>query len=318
VSLIFQGKKRFKKVEKKGLILGEPQPKLTKTELEVALLLSKEFLTPKQISIRRQTSVQAVYKVINKLKDKGAIKRSFDMVEKTLPTLQPNSTFYSHGIRLHGIEFNVKILFCNNRYKEVLKKSNLFYVDGNTINLYRNSLEIYGNKSFFADDVAGVMRKSVEYFHRIFVRLEHDLNIIILKNRSQNIRMVNAHFSEVNNEFARECNTRADKIRVYTRDDGKLWFMIDNSFNLHEAETLHSKTAKEDMEEVVKPFFNDLRDNKPPLLSDVMKVLNETATLHKETASGLSAVVNYMKSQIPKNNVDEEDLSNGIKPSYTG
>ena len=50
-------------------------------------------------------------------------------------------------------------------------------------------------------------------------------------------------------------------MRVYTTEDHKLWFTIDNSLNLHEAETQHPKTAKHDMQEVVRPFFNDMRDH---------------------------------------------------------
>jgi len=299
--------KRLKKVEKKGLKLGEGQANLTKTEREILHLISDEFLTVKKIAIRRGTSPQATYKTINNLKEKGVISNGLKMVEKSQPTFKP----FNHGVRLHGQEFNIKLLFKNHRYKDILGRSNVLYVDGNTIRLYRNSLEVYSGQSFFGDDVQNVTAKSFKYWNRFFARLENDLKVILIKPRYQNIRLVNAHYAEVNNELAKDCNVRADKIKVYATDDGKLWFLIDNSFNLHEAETLHPETSKDDMGEVVKPFFNDLRDNSPPTLSQMMVLFKESAGINKETAAGLNAIVSLLKP--PESNGGLEG-----KPEYIG
>jgi len=39
--------------------------------------------------------------------------------------------------------------------------------------------------------------------------------------RYENIKLVNAHYSEINNELARDCNVKAERIRVYTTDDAQ-------------------------------------------------------------------------------------------------
>ena len=43
-------------------------------------------------------------------------------------------------------------------------------------------------------------------------------------DRKQNIRMVNSHYAEINNELSKECEKKGYKIRIHGTDDGKLWF----------------------------------------------------------------------------------------------
>jgi DNA-binding CsgD family transcriptional regulator len=86
----------LKKVEKKGLIYHSGNLQLTKTEQEILHLITDEFLTLKQIAYRRQTSLQAVYKIIKKLKEKGVLNKGLKKVENSRPTFNQND------IRLHG------------------------------------------------------------------------------------------------------------------------------------------------------------------------------------------------------------------------
>lgn len=287
----------------------ESQEDLTKREKELLLLLTKEFLTINQASIRLGISNKRVYAIKKKLEKKGVINRHFEAIEKNQGTFQQNSIL--HGIRLHGQEFNIKLLYKNKDYRG--KVGSIINVDGSIVRLYRDSLEVYGNKSFFGDSVQSVTAESLSYWQGFFTRLENDLRIIIVKSRSQNIKLVNAHYSEINNELARDCRVSADRIRIYAREDGKLWFLIDNSFNLDEAEGLHPETNKPDMERV-KSFFNDLRDEPVPLMSDLVKVLNEVMVQNRETASGLNVMVKLLK---PKH-VEEKGVESFERPDYIG
>lgn len=304
--------KHLKMLDKKALKLGQGVPKLTKAEAEVLHLLADEFLTVRQASIRRKCSPQNIYEILTKLKKKGMINRCFKQLEKNQPTLQANS----NQIRLHGQEFNINIIYKDQRYKQGLEKCNTINIDGNTIRLYRNSIEVYSGKSFYADDTQKATIKSFEYWNRLFVRLEHDLKIILIKPRSQNIRLVNQHYAETNNELSEECEKKAEKIRIYANDDGKLWFTIDNSFNLHEAETQHPVTAKQDMGNVVKPLFNDLRDKKHYLPSEIRTTVNATLKLVHEVAAAQLNQTKIMESLLPKP-IEERELIKE-RPDYVG
>jgi len=72
--------------------------------------------------------------------------------------------------------------------------------------------------------------------------------------------------------------------------------MVDNSFNLHELETQHPETAEEDMTSV-KNFFNDIRENKTPTMSDLLKIVKQIQDQNLETAKGLNAIAQLMKPQ---------------------
>lgn len=306
--------KRLQKLKKKVAFKDSINQILTKAEQDVLCLLTQEFLTPKKIALRRKCSHQSIYKIIKKLRKKGAINQFSEEVAKSQATMQPLKS--NHQIRLHGQEFNIKILYKDQRYKKILEKANTINIDGNTIRLYRNSIEIYSGQSFYADTAQKATVRSFKYWNRLFARLENDLKVILIKPRSQNIKLVNQHYAEINNELAEECEKKADKIRVYTTDDGKLWFLIDNSFNLHEAET-QGKTSKQDMDDTVRPFFNDLRDNNSPVLSEVWKIVAEIAKHERELGAGLHSVVEIMKSQLPKEK-EEEVVRPSSRPDYFG
>lgn len=254
--------------------MGDKSKKLTKVELEVLMLLQDGIISPKQISIRRKVSRQSTYQILRKLKKKGIINHKYKLLEKIKSTLPKRFTHHKKYIRLHGQEFNIQILYKDHRYLKQLEKTNFPELDGNTLKLYRNSIEVYSGKSFYADDCQKATSKSFHYWNHFFSKLESEYNIIIRKQRYHNIKLVNNHYAEIDNEIAKDLHLRADKIRIYTNDDGKLWFLIDNSFNLHEAECVHPETAKHDMERV-KGHFNDLRDMESYKASDVKAILDK-------------------------------------------
>jgi len=288
-----------KKVEKKVENSSSILQKTTKAEQEVLHYITNEFLTIKQIAIRRQTSDKAVYKIVSNLKKKGLINRLNKRVEKSQGTIQPFQPSKKNQIRLHGEEFNIKILYKDHKYKELLEKSNTLDIDGNTIRLYKNSIEVYSGQSFYADTPQKAVYKSIPYWNRLFTRLENDLNIIIIKSRYQNIKLVKLHFAEINNEISKDYEATGDKLRIYAREDGKLAIIIDNSFNLHELETQHPKTAQKDMNRVTKQL-QDWRERDPPTNSQIMSLMNQVLEINKETAASLNCITNFLKSQLPE------------------
>lgn len=302
------------KLSKIGLLSGQCSKKLTPAEREVLFFLVEEFLTPKQISIRRQCTLQAVSNIISSLKKKGAFDLAKNLVYQNLGTGKP-SKLNIHQIRLHGEQFHITIIYETPKYKKILRVCNNLNVDGNTVRIFRNCIDVYSGQVFWGNDAEKATYNSISYWNRVFKRLEHELGVIILKARAQNIKRVKAEYAEVNNNLAKEIEPSREKIRIYSNDDGKLAFLLDNSFNLHEFETVHPKTSEQDMQQVAAPFFNDLRDyyqeNGQSLkMSDLVYLLKEVIAQNKETAAGLNAITQVIKAQFTYPEKQEEQKQN--------
>jgi hypothetical protein len=84
---------------------------------------------------------------------------------------------------------------------------------------------------------------------KIGIDLQYKHNFIIKTSRQ--------HYALVRNALAMQCRKDGTKINVY--NERGLWFTIDNSFNLEEAETVHPNTALIDNLGVQK-FFNEHKE----------------------------------------------------------
>lgn len=289
------GKKREVKRGKKS---GRGALELSPQQKEILNLLTEEYLVPKKIAVIRGTTKDAVYKTINKLKKKGYISGdSYRGYKKLKPVhgMIENMIEHKKGIiRLHGQEWNIKIIAKSQAYERARKLGNHTIIDDNTVRLYTDSIEVYSEKDFLGETAHKATSRSLVYWNRFFNKLEDIYKILIVKPRKHNIKLVNAHYAEEGNELAEECIINHERVKIYTKDDGKLWFLLDDSFNLKESETVHPETSKQDMEDVLNPFFNDLREiyqeNKEiPKMSDVLKLIKEATEQNRETATGLNA-----------------------------
>lgn len=233
---------------------------ITRTEKEILDLL-KEGLSIKQISNRRKTTVRATQKIVRRLREYGLVAGSSYKgfrIQATTPPIKKNT------IRLHGQEFNIKIKFKGYSYKP--NKS--YIIDDNRIKLYNNSLEVYSKQSFYGDSAYESHLKSVSYFRLFFLKLQDRFGILL-----KNVKLVNAHYSEIKNELAKDSNRNKRKINIKGIRDNKIWLKADYSLKEDELETLHPKTSLNDMDNVISPFFNDLRENNPPLPSEAYKLI---------------------------------------------
>lgn len=241
-------------------------------------------------------------------------------------------------LRLHGEEYKVEIISSSETYHRTRMKSTSVLIDGNRVVLYRDVLVVFSYQSFYGNTADECEREASYYWLRFFRRLESLYGLLLLKDRKENIKRVKAHYGETGNELADELRRKKQKLRVFGTLDGKEWMLFDDSSpdgtGLNEAETTHSSTpkdsrdAREDMQNVVRPFFNDLRDRRPPLPSEQAKSLGELrellalqAQLDYETkqdvaaiAKGLRVIVNSMQppqSELPT-------MTPSTKPDYFG
>lgn len=280
-------------VEKHGLNCPR-KTSLTDAEKEILHLITEEFLTIKQIAKQRNCSLQAVYKTIKNLKKKGAYDSGLNKVEKV------ESTFNQSDLRLHGQEINLRIIQQSPKYQNELNKSNTLFLDGNTIRLYKNSIEIYSGQSFYGKQVNEAESKSLDYWKRFMVRLEHDLGLILVKNRARNIKIVNQHWARGNSEICDNSREFRERVWVYAEEDGKLAFITDDSFGFREDETVHPITAKIDRKAIDKQV-NDWRLNNPPTNSELASNLTKASQIvlaNQEMITGLPQVISDLKKQI--------------------
>ena len=137
-----------------------------------------------------------------------------------------------------------------------------------------------------------------------------------MKERKHNIKLVNSHYAEVNNEMAGECNDKKIKLHVYTTDDGKLWFTIDKSFNSDEMENTHPETSKQDMGKM-KHVLNDYRDKDSYLPSEVKGSVNVIMELLKEQSHSVVNITKILESQYKKPEFPSPKRPKEI-PDYVG
>lgn len=305
----------FKQSSLKEFVLSVETMKLsTEKQRTLKLISAPNFYTIKQISKARNVSIRQIQKDVKFLKDNGFLNPS-------------NQTRYTTGypnkneLRLHGEGFNIRLLNTSERYFKLLKKNPIMYIENHAIRLHKSSINVYSNKSFVANDTEKVNELAIRYWDLFFSKLEHKLGILIKKTNCCNIFRFKAHYSEVNNEIARECNKKGEKLKIYAKEDGKLWFMIDNSLNLNEAETQHRITASEDMNKI-KHFLNDLRTredytNFSDLISEqltIQKNINLLVNSQISTQNQLKILLKALSPENKRHNIPKED----IKPATFG
>ena len=295
-------------MNKKGVDHKEnSRQSLSSEQREILTMLTEDYETPKNIAVRRRTSKQAVYKTIAKLRKKGYLTRGYTRglkKRRTTHTLKPPKGL-KKGVRLHGQEFNCKLIHRSRYYDELKGKRNLIYVDDNTVTLHRESIRVFcsPHRSFLADSEERAFALSLQYWNSIFSQLENRLKVIFVKGEATRVKQCNHHFANINSEVAERYNRQKKKVKLYTREDGKLWFLFDYSKSVHEDECLHSETALDDRGKVNKQL-NDWRDNDPPTLSEIsglvmrnaesMAYFGDNLKSHVEAIQTLSASVKHL------------------------
>lgn len=225
---------------------------LTENQKQIYEYLTRDFLTIKQIAERRQTSLKAVYNIVNKLISMNIIDKNYKKINR-VQNIGGHSGSKEKIFRLHGQRFTIEILEITTKYKERLKYQNKTIIDNNTVQMYEHELVIYSNKDFWGYSVDNCLEQSELYWNNYIRTLENDLNLILIKPRKCIIKNFGCHIAKTNDILAKEVNLSDDNLKVYA-PDGKLRLIIDNSFNLNEFEAVHKDTAPNDMRKVEKMY----------------------------------------------------------------
>jgi len=169
-------------------------------------------------------------------------------------------------------------------------------LNGHKIHLTNKSIIIFAKESFIHNTARETRSMAIDYFLQIVKQLERLLKANFGLFGKYKFKVSRAHYALIKNALARQYNNKKEKLKIY--NSSGLWFIIDNSFNLNEAETVHPKTAVEDNEKV-QNFFNSLKQD-PLTTTEIKKNFQEIQLMIRETSEKQIGLAQVME-QIGKN-----------------
>lgn len=132
-------------------------------------------------------------------------------------------------------------------------------IRGHRVKVFSRSLDIYFNAgwSSFTGDAETAYSYAILELKHVLTRLENLLGIDIKRKRGYVFKVARQHYSLVKNALAKDYLKNKVKLKV-SNPDGSLWFIIDNSYHLEEAEACHAEDARDDTKKV-QDFFNGVK-----------------------------------------------------------
>jgi DNA-binding transcriptional ArsR family regulator len=200
--------------------------------------------------------------------------------------------FRQDKVRGHAFQFKInlpELRNWKNREKLFLKKDIKFEplligginrgqkleFKGRKIWLTDKSIIIYEKSSYLADTSKESQERAIQDMLALMKSLEKHLQANFKTGRYYKFKVSRQHYSLVKNALAQQYDKEGNKLQVYNEDG--LWFLIDNSYNLHEAETVHPKTSVEDNKKV-QDYFNGvkkLEDYTPQFVVNTMQGIQQ-------------------------------------------
>jgi DNA-binding transcriptional ArsR family regulator len=181
--------------------------------------------------------------------------------------------FKQDRVRGHAFQFKInlpELRNWENREKLFLKKDIKFEplligginrgqkleFKGRKIWLTDKSIIIYEKSSYLADTSKEAQERAIQDMLALMKSLEKHLQANFKTGKYYKFKVSRQHYSLVKNALAQQYDKEGNKLQVYNEDG--LWFLIDNSYNLHEAETVHPKTSVDDNKKV-QDYFNGVK-----------------------------------------------------------
>lgn len=181
---------------------------------------------------------------------------------------------FEDKIRGHAFQIKLKLPDIKNwtslnRKRYLLKKKILFkplnfgrggesiIVNGSKVWLTDKSLIVYEKESFIEDTAKKCGSLAIQSFIEKIEKIEQIFGISLKYAGKHRFRVTRQHYARMKDELAKQYNREGKRLNIY--NERGLWFLIDNSFNLQESETVHPETAEDDMDNTIIPFFNGLK-----------------------------------------------------------
>lgn len=200
-------------------------------------------------------------------------KRSTKTTKVGQRQLQSNLYFFPDKIRGHAFQFKVSLPKMRNwkNREAILTKNHIAFKElsiggikrgqkldfrGRKVWLTNSSIIIYEKASYMADTAQESRQRAILDMLSLLRGLERHLRANFRTGRYYRFKVSRQHYAMVKNALAEQYDKEHRKLYVYSEDG--LWFLIDNSYNLHEAEAVHSKTAVSDSKKI-QDYFNGIK-----------------------------------------------------------
>jgi len=202
---------------------------------------------PSQIAREQKVSKQKISYYIRKLKEEGLIKKiGYGVWETNFYLNQVANSVRGHAFMWkvkNPKRFNWENLTKKRKIKITKQRNKTIRIILNErkIWLCEKNIIIYEPESFFGRTSIETKKFAVLRLLKIINKLEENLGISLKHKEGYIFKVARQHYSLVKNSLAIQCNENGEKINVYNKEG--LWFLIDNSYNLEEAETVNPNTA---------------------------------------------------------------------------
>jgi len=289
---------------------------VVKKEMIIDLLITsiQAGKYPAQIAREHNLSRQKINYYIRKLKDEGIIKNIGYGVWETCK----NSKLVAKEVRGHGFMWKVRIpkqinwkkILDNKKtkYKILENKTIRIIINERKIWLGKSNVIIYEPESFFGRSSIESKKYAVNRLLKIVYKIENTFKVNLKGNEGYLFKVARQHYSLIKNALAIQCNENNESIQVYNSKG--LWFLIDDSYNLDEAETVHPDSAMVDNLGIQK-YFNSHKEtgfkvtpefilsNLNALIQD-RRYWAENQRTHVKAIQILSSTVKELKEEVRK------------------
>jgi len=278
---------------------------------------------PAQIAKEQKISKQKLHYYLRKLKDEGLIvKKGYGVWETNFYSNQVGHMVRGHGfmwkVKLHH-HFQWKNILLKKKipFKEQKNKTIRIIVNERKIWLGQKNIIIYEPASFFGRNSIESKKFAVLKLLKLLGVLEAKFGLSLKGKEGYTFKVRRQHYALIKNALAIQCNEAGEKIQVYNKEG--LWFLVDNSYNLEEAETVHKDSAMLDNLGIQK-YFNSHKDTgfqvTPSFILDYMNkanhlmigmqknqmIFDSNMSSHLEVLQNIGKAITELKEEIKKIN----------------
>lgn len=312
--------------------------KKSKTFYYTIIKLIKEGEYPLTISKKLGISKQKLNYYILNLKTEGYIKKlsqgawvvlkEYDGKDwKRVKKINiPHSEHFpskSKKVRGHGFMFHLKLPKVRNwqnrlgffgnrgiRYTSIAY-GQMIRVFGRKVLLYDKSIVIYDKESYITEQAREARSTAIYEFKKTIMKIESMLNVDFKIRNNYIFKVTKEHYALVKNILAKQYDKEGKKL--YVSNAGGQWMIIDNSYNLHELETVKAGEAVDDNEGMQK-WFNGMKDTQfkvtPDFILNTMNGIQQNQLIfdsnmksHLEVLNKIGEAVKELRDEIKKRNI---------------